>query len=232
MNQLGALARERGLLVLEDAAQAHGALYSGRRAGALGDAAAWSFYPGKNLGAFGDGGAITTNDLEIAETARAFRNYGSTTKYVHHVSGVNSRLDPLQAAFLRVKLARLDSWNERRRAIADIYTAALSAVGDVTLPAVGPGAVSSWHLFAIQHPERDRLQRFLSERDIATMIHYPCPPHLSGAFADLGFSRGSFPVTEAIAGSVLSLPIGPHLSQAQAAFVAETLASFGNRSSA
>jgi dTDP-4-amino-4,6-dideoxygalactose transaminase len=223
MNRLLALARERGIVVIEDAAQAHGARYCGRRAGALGDAAAWSFYPGKNLGAFGDGGAITTNDEAIAREARSIRSYGGIVKYVHKEFGVNSRLDPLQAAFLRVKLARLDEWNERRRAVAGLYADRLRGVPGLTLPFVPSALEAAWHLFVVEHTERDALMSALGDRGISTLIHYPIPPHLSGACEPLGWTAGSFPVAERLAETVLSLPIGPHLTSLQAVSVAEAL---------
>lgn len=220
---LRSVARQRGVRLLEDAAQAHGSRYYGVPVGSMADAAAWSFYPGKNLGAFGDGGAITTNDAEFAASARSFRNYGSSAKYVHDVPGLNSRLDPIQAAFLRVKLTELDRWNARRRTIAEIYLSALEGVPGVVLPSPARHAESSWHLFVIQHSHRDELQSLLADQGIATMIHYPIPPHLSGAFSDLDLPPGAFPVAEELASSVLSLPIGPHLSEDQAMFVANTI---------
>ncbi len=171
-----AIARQHGLRVLEDAAQAHGARYKGRRIGGHGDAVAWSFYPGKNLGALGDGGAVTTNDPEIADRLRVLRNYGSRVKYVNEVQGVNSRLDPLQAAILHVKLRHLDDWNARRAAIAAHYREGLAATG-LILPHVPAWAEPVWHLFIVRHPQRDALQRHLHEAGIGTLIHYPIPPH-------------------------------------------------------
>lgn len=204
------LAQQHGLFVLEDAAQAQGALYQGRRTGALGHAAAWSFYPGKNLGALGDAGAVTTDDDDLARRLRVLRNYGSSAKYVHDVPGVNSRLDELQAALLRVKLRHLDAWNAARQATAERYSAALREVG---LPAVLPGAEPVWHLYVIQHDQRDALQTWLTEQGVHTLIHYPTPPHLQQAYADQGWREGSFPVSEALHRRVLSLPIGPHLTE-------------------
>jgi len=205
------IARRHGLRVLEDAAQAHGARYKGKRIGAHGDAVAWSFYPGKNLGAFGDGGAVTTNDRHLAEKLRALRNYGSRVKYVNEVKGVNSRLDPLQAAVLRVKLKYLDEWNERRKRVASLYLERLAGK-KLILPVVGEGAVPAWHLFVVRSPERDDLQKRLTEAGIDTLIHYPIPPHLQGAYSEIGHGEGSFPLAEIISREVLSLPIGPHLS--------------------
>jgi dTDP-4-amino-4,6-dideoxygalactose transaminase len=222
MNPIRAIARQHGLKVLEDAAQAHGARYQGRRIGAHGDAVAWSFYPGKNLGALGDGGAVTTNDATIAERIRVLRNYGSREKYVNEVRGFNSRLDPIQAAVLRVKLKALDAWNARREAIFQRYHAALSYTG-ITLPVVPDWATPAWHLFVVQHVARDRLQSSLNAAGIGTLIHYPIPPHLQGAYADQHFVRGQFPIAESIAGKCLSLPIGPHLGLDDADSVAHAV---------
>ena len=222
LNPILRLALERKLLVIEDAAQAHGAGYAGRRIGSHGDLVCWSFYPGKNLGALGDGGAVTTNDAELAKRIRALANYGSTTKYVSPVRGVNSRLDPIQAAILRVKLKRLDDWNNRRRELAGYYLEALEDRG-IGLPAVISQAEPVWHLFVIQHPQRDELQRKLASAGIETLIHYPIPPHLQGAYADSGYPAGSLPIAEKLASTVLSLPIGPHLSTQDAQQVVEAV---------
>jgi dTDP-4-amino-4,6-dideoxygalactose transaminase len=211
MEEIRAIAARRGLLVLEDAAQAHGASYGRVRAGALGDAAAWSFYPGKNLGAMGDGGAVTTDDDSVADRLRALRNYGSRVKYVHEVAGYNSRLDDLQAAILRVKLRHLDAWNARRRDVAERYRASLSDCG-VVLPEVAADVEPSWHLFVIRTADREELQREMREDGIESLIHYPIPPHRQGAYRSLGHSEGDFPLAERLAREVLSLPIGPHLS--------------------
>ncbi len=207
------IARRHGLKVIEDAAQAHGARYKGKRIGAHGDAVAWSFYPGKNLGALGDGGAVTTNDPELAERLRVLRNYGSRVKYVHEVPGYNSRLDPLQAALLAVKLRHLDAWNDRRRAIAATYLDGLADTG-LTLPHVPTWADPVWHLFVVRHPERDALQRSLSAAGIGTLIHYPIPPHKQDAYAEAGHAADTFPLAARIADEVLSLPMGPQLSAA------------------
>jgi len=210
MEPILAIARKHGLRVLEDGAQAHGARYKGKRLGAHGDVVAWSFYPGKNLGAIGDGGAITTNDPDIAERINVLRNYGSRVKYVNDVRGFNSRLAPLQAAALRAKLKVLDSWNARRMEIAASYTKELADTS-LTLPVVPEWAEPVWHLYVIQHPERDTLQQRLNQAGIGTLIHYPIPPHLQTAYAELGFSKGDFPIAETIHQNVLSLPIGPQL---------------------
>jgi len=208
------LARGYGLRVLEDAAQAHGARYRGKRIGGHGDVVAWSFYPGKNLGALGDAGAVTTNDPEIADRIRVLRNYGSRVKYVNEVQGYNSRLDPVQAAALRVKLKVLDAWNARRAKIAARYTAALADT-DLVLPSVAAAADSVWHLYVVQHPQRDLLQRTLTEAGIGTLIHYPIPPHLQQAYAGAGFAAGQFPLAERMANHLLSLPMSPQLEDAE-----------------
>jgi dTDP-4-amino-4,6-dideoxygalactose transaminase len=205
-----AVARRHGLRVLEDAAQAHGARYKGRRIGGHGDAVAWSFYPGKCLGALGDAGAVTTNNPEIADRIRVLRNYGSRVRYVNEVKGYNSRLDPVQAVVLRVKLRHLDEWNARRTAIAARYTAGLAGAG-LVLPEVPTWAEPVWHLYVVQCADRDRLQKTLQEAGIGTLIHYPIPPHLQKAYQDLGYAAGRFPIAESMADRVLSLPMGPQL---------------------
>lgn len=208
-----AIARKHGLRVLEDGAQAHGARYKGKRIGAHGDVVAWSFYPGKNLGAIGDGGAITTDDAEIADRIRVLRNYGSRVKYVNEVQGYNSRLDPLQAAILRVKLRHLDAWNGRRAAIAARYMQELDT-SKLTVPFVPEWAEPAWHLFAVQVPQREARQEALAAAGIQTLIHYPIPPHLQQAYAGGKWKQGDFPIAEKMAREVLSLPIGPQLGSA------------------
>jgi dTDP-4-amino-4,6-dideoxygalactose transaminase len=205
------LAHRHGLKVIEDAAQAHGARYRGQRAGGLGDAAGFSFYPGKNLGALGDGGAVVTNDDELAAQIRLLRNYGSQVKYYNEVKGCNARLDALQAAFLRVKLTRLDEWNRRRQTAADRYLQAFAQIPHLVLPEVPTQAEPVWHLFVVRHFQRDELKRHLTQAGIETIIHYPIPPHLSRAYADSGAKLGAYPLTEQLASTVLSLPMGPHL---------------------
>lgn len=209
--KLRELAARHGLMLIEDAAQAQGATDGGLRTGALGDAAGFSFYPGKNLGAFGDAGAVVTNDADLADRMRMLSNYGSRVKYDHELAGGNSRLDPLQAAFLRVKLKHLDDWNARRRAIAEVYTQRLAGNGDLTLPTVAAGTGPVWHLYVVRHPARETLQKALAARGVPTALHYPIANHHSGAFK-AEFGQASFPVTEAICQTCLSLPIGPHLS--------------------
>lgn len=223
MDPIMKIAGEHGLKVIEDAAQAQGACYRGSRAGSLGDAAGHSFYPGKNLGAFGDGGAVTTNDAELADRVRTLRNYGSRQKYLNDCKGFNSRLDELQAAFLRVKLTRLDEWNGRRKDLAGFYLDSLAGIPDLTLPFVPDWADPVWHLFVVRHPRRDLLAQRLAEAGIGTLIHYPVPPHLSGAYADTRDAYGKLPVAENLAATVLSLPMGPHLTRHDAEQVAGVL---------
>lgn len=210
MDAVREVADRHGLLLVEDAAQAHGAECRGRRAGGLGDAAGFSFYPGKNLGAAGDAGAVTTSDDRLAERIRTLRNYGSSTKYVHEMQGFNSRLDELQAALLRVKLRHLDAWNARRARVAAAYLEGLAGSG-VVLPHVPEWCTPSWHLFVVRSEDRDGLQRRLAARGIDTLVHYPIPSHLQAAYADLGHGEGAFPLSERLAREVLSLPMGPHL---------------------
>lgn len=207
---LASIARQHGLKLIEDAAQAHGARYRGKRVGAHGDAVCWSFYPSKNLGAVGDAGAITTDDAELAARVRVLANYGSATRYVNEVRGVNSRLDAIQAAILGVKLQYLDAWNARRARIAALYLQELASCG-LAMPSVPSWAEPSWHIFAVQTPRRDELRSALAGQGIATQVHYPVPPHLQTAYADLALPKGSFPIAERLANETLSLPIGPHL---------------------
>jgi dTDP-4-amino-4,6-dideoxygalactose transaminase len=222
-----AIARDHSLRVLEDGAQAHGARYKGKRIGAHGDVVAWSFYPGKNLGALGDGGALTTNDPTIADRIRVLRNYGSRVKYVNEVRGFNSRLDPLQAAVLRVKLRVLDDWNARRKRIASIYLQTLDS-DSMIMPFIPDYADPVWHLFVVRHAKREALQQQLGKAGISTMIHYPIPPHRQKAYADLGLKPGALPIAEAMASEVLSLPIGPHLSSDRASDVCAAIKNPGN----
>ncbi|HEX8101728.1 MAG TPA: DegT/DnrJ/EryC1/StrS family aminotransferase [Solirubrobacteraceae bacterium] len=208
---LAELCAARGIPLVEDAAQAHGARQvDGVRAGALATAAAFSFYPTKNLGAHGDGGAVTTSDPALAERVRRLRNYGSREKYVHEELGVNSRLDPIQAAFLRVKLPQLERANARRRALVARYRAWLNGVPGVVLPAPA-GCDHVWHVFAILVEDRERVQAALTAAGIGTLVHYPIPPHRSQAYAGLGHGPGSFPVTERLSAHALSLPLFPQL---------------------
>ena len=211
MDAIAAIANRCGLKVLEDVAQAHGARARGRRVGSLGDAGAHSFFPTKNLAALGDGGAVTTDDGRLAERLRALRNYGSRQKYVNLVRGFNSRLDELQAAFLRAKLPRLDAWNERRRAIARLYDDRLAGIAGLGLPRAPQWAEPVWHLYVVRTARRAELMKSLDAAGIGALIHYPIPPHLQAAYADHGFARGTSPIAERLAETVLSLPIGPHM---------------------
>ena len=212
------IAAKRGIKVIEDAAQAHGARYRGKRAGALAAAAGFSFYPGKNLGALGDAGAVTTDDAALADRIRVLRNYGSRQKYRNETKGYNSRLDELQAAILREKLRLLDQWNERRRSIARRYLEGLAGL-PLALPHVPPSCESIWHVFVVRSAQRERLASRLEAAGIGTLIHYPIPPHLQPAYVELGLGAGSFPISEAIHREVLSLPMWPQMSDAQADFV-------------
>lgn len=222
MDPILEIARRNSLLVFEDSAQAHGALYKGRRAGSLGDAAGFSFYPGKNLGALGDGGAVTTNDGTLAEKIRALRNYGSQVKYVNKYKGFNSRLDELHAAFLRVKLRYLDEWNTQRSRVAACYNKALTETR-LTLPHVPDWADPVWHLYVIQCDNRNDLQQRLTRAGIGTLIHYPIPPHLQQAYQELGYTEGSLPISEMLAKKVISLPMGPHMQEEHISAVIEVL---------
>ena len=220
-----ALAARHGLFVLEDAAQGHGAESRGRRTGGLAHATAFSFYPTKNLGAVGDAGAVTTGDAALAQKVRLLRNYGSRRKYVHEVAGVNSRLDELQAAFLRVRLERLDASNDARRERASRYGEGLRAASDVRLPVEAHWARHVYHLYVVRTPERAALQKRLAEQGVETLIHYPTACHLQPAFAHLGYRRGDFPVAEAMADEVLSLPLWPGMPLSD---VDAAAAAFGN----
>jgi dTDP-4-amino-4,6-dideoxygalactose transaminase len=211
MDPISEIAAKYQLQVIEDAAQAHGARYKGRRVGSLGHAAGFSFYPGKNLGAFGDGGAVTTNNPLISERVRQLSNYGSQVKYTHDVKGFNSRLDELQAAFLRVKLRYLDEWNSRRRKIADQYLQKLACLASLILPHALSWAEPVWHLYVVRTPERERLQKYLASCGIQTLIHYPVPPHWQCAYQDC--SNVLLPVSEKIHKEVLSLPISPVMNE-------------------
>jgi len=225
MDPINAIARKHNLKVIEDAAQAHGARYKGRLVGALGDAAGFSFYPGKNLGAIGDGGAVTTNDPELAEKIRVLGNYGSRIKYHNEVKGYNSRLDELQAAFLREKLKRLDGWNAQRKAAAAEYLLQLKD-SDLVLPFVPEWADPVWHLFVVRSRQRESLQAHLQKQGIGTMIHYPIPPHLQPAYSEFDYKQGDFPIAEAIHGEVLSLPMGPTLNAIQISQVSKATQEF------
>jgi dTDP-4-amino-4,6-dideoxygalactose transaminase len=229
MDLINSISKKYGLKVIEDAAQAHGARYKSRRVGSLGDAAGFSFYPGKNLGAFGDGGAVTTNDRQLADKIRLLRNYGSQIKYQNEVKGYNSRLDELQAAFLRVKLTRLDKWNERRKQLAKYYLSELSVIEDLIMPYVPEWADPVWHLFVIAHPQRDILKEYLKSIGINTLIHYPIPAHLSNAYradASANAQIDSYPITELVSRQILSLPIGSHLQKQEVTEIIKNIYKF------
>lgn len=220
MDPINEIAKKHGLVVIEDAAQAQGARYKGKRVGSLGHAAATSFYPGKNLGCLGDGGAVLTSDPAIANKVRQLRNYGSSIKYHHEVLGYNSRLDELQAAMLRVKLKRLDDWNESRRTIAQAYSERLSNI-DLILPEIPDFAEPVWHLYVVRTSQRDQKQAFLSSKGIGTIVHYPIPPHRQLCYADQKW--GDLPISEMLANEVLSLPVYPGMSEEAVDYVVHAL---------
>ncbi|MGD0784515.1 MAG: DegT/DnrJ/EryC1/StrS family aminotransferase [Sedimentisphaerales bacterium] len=224
MDPIISIASRYNLKVIEDAAQAHGAVYKNRKVGSLGDAAGFSFYPSKNLGALGDGGCVTTNDPELVERIRSLRNYGSTQKYYNIYKGFNTRLDEIQAAILKVKLDYLDKWNLERQKIASIYTEELKDTG-LVLPLVPDFAEPVWHLFVIRSLNRDRIQLELSNAGISTLIHYPIPPHLQKAYEDMKLTKGAFPITERIANEVLSLPLWIDLTKDELHYIIDTIRS-------
>jgi len=228
MPAIMAIAAKHNLKVIEDSAQAHGARCHGKLAGQLGHAAAFSFYPGKNLGALGDGGAVTTSDDALADSLRTYRNYGSKVKYYNDVAGFNSRLDEVQSAILDVKLKSLDADNAQRRAIAAVYDRELAGLAGLTLPVVPSWAEPVWHLYVVRHAQRDALAKALAEQGIGTIVHYPVPPHLQPAYAHMGYKQGDFPIAEAIHREVLSLPMGPTMTEAQAVEVAAAVRRFIN----
>jgi len=221
-----AIADRHDLVVLEDACQAHGAERDGIRAGTAGRAAAFSFYPAKNLGAIGDAGALVTDDAELARVARMLREHGEESKYSHRIEGYTSRLDTIQALVLLHKLRRLAGWNTERRELAAAYRERLDGVGDLRLPPVPAGSEPVWHLFVVRTAEPERLQRHLAERGIGTGRHYPKPVHFTGAYASLGYGAGSFPVSETLAGEILSLPFFPGMSEAQLDTVSAAIAGY------
>jgi len=225
MDPIMAIARKHGLRVIEDAAQGHGAYYRGRRVGSLGDAAGFSFYPGKNLGAYGDGGAVVTNDPDLADRLRLLRNLGQRVKYHHEIKGFNRRLDTLQAAVLRVKLPYLDGWNAARRQAAAAYARHLAGLPVVT-PACPADIEPVYHLYVLRTQQRDALQQQLKAANVATGLHYPTPIHLQSSYRELGHTQGDFPVTEQLAGEILSLPMYPELGEDAVAYVAETISQF------
>jgi dTDP-4-amino-4,6-dideoxygalactose transaminase len=223
MDEIMAIARTHDLVVVEDAAQAHGAAVGGRKIGSHGDAVAWSFYPTKNLGAFGDAGAVTTNRPDIAERLRLLRNYGSEAKNVHEIKGVNSRLDPVQAAILSVKLRHLDAWQERRQEIARRYAELFAGSNRVIAPSAGPGALHAWHLYVIRVDRRDEIIERLTASGVASMPHYPTPPFLQPAYAEMNADAARWPLSTSLAETVLSIPMGPHMKSGEVEQVAEAV---------
>jgi dTDP-4-amino-4,6-dideoxygalactose transaminase len=228
MDPIMAIARKYDLKVIEDAAQGHGGRYKGRIVGALGDAAAFSFYPGKNLGAYGDGGACVTNDPALVDRLRLLRNLGQRTKYNHEIKGYNRRLDTMQAAILRVKLAHLDHWNQERRRAAAEFSRLLHGQ-PVVAPSCPTDREAVYHLYVIQTDEREALQAHLTAAGIATGMHYPKPIHLQPAYQELGYQLGDFPVAEALANKILSLPIFPELTNDAVAYITEEISTFFGR---
>lgn len=224
MDEICAIAQRRGLYVIEDCAQAHGSSYKDRPVGSWGDMGTFSFYPGKNLGAYGDAGAFVTNNDDLAHLVSKYHDHGRTEKYVHDFIGINSRLDSIQAAILRVKLARLRDWTEDRRRVASQYDNLLSSNEAVQTPKEIPNGHHVYHLYVIQTDERDRLQDRLKERGVASGIHYPVPLHVQPAYAHLGYQKGQFPVAEALADRILSLPMYPELAEEQVEYVAQSMA--------
>ena len=225
MDAIRAVAAPRQLPVIEDAAQAHGATWRGKRAGSLGTAACFSFYPGKNLGAYGDAGAVTTDDPALAEQVRLLRNHGRRAKYEHEIKGYGERLDTLQAAILAAKLPYLNDWTAARQRLAARYDDLLADCA-VTTPALAPEATSAWHLYVIRTPRRDELLAYLNQHGVGAGVHYPIPLHLQPAYADLGYRPGALPVTEAVAATCLSLPLYPELTAAQQERVVELIREF------
>jgi dTDP-4-amino-4,6-dideoxygalactose transaminase len=225
MQFIRSIADRHGVRVVEDCAQSHGAASGGRKSGAWGDMAAFSFYPTKNLGALGDAGMIVTNDPKLGEQARLLREYGWRQRYVSEIPGLNSRLDELQAAILRVKLRYLDQWNEERRKKAKIYTEMLTPIG-VVCPSERSGGDHVYHLYVIRTKKRDRLQVFLEEKGIETLVHYPVPIHLQKAYEDLGYRKGDLPWTEQCCSEILSLPFFPEMKESEMRIVAQEIRSF------
>lgn len=223
MDEIMAIARSHGLAVVEDAAQAHGAAIGGTRIGANSDAVAWSFYPTKNLGAFGDAGAVTTNRPDVAEKLRLLRNYGSPSKNVHDIKGVNSRLDPIQAAILSVKLKRLDQWQDRRQQVARRYAELFDGSNRVMVPTVAPGTTHAWHLYVIRVEDRDAVIERLAACGVASMAHYPTPPFLQPAYAEMRAGAANWPLSTRLAETVLSIPMGPHMKPGEVEHVAASV---------
>ena len=225
MDSILSIAEKHKLHVIEDACQAHGAFYKNRRVGTFGVASAFSFYPGKNLGAYGDGGAVITNDVGITEKIKKLREYGQEEKYVHTEMGTNSRLDGLQAAILRVKLKYMDEWNDKRRSVAKCYHDSLNDF-QIKLPVIRPDRSHVFHLFVIETDNREELLEFLKQKEIFCGIHYPIPLHFQGAYRELGYKAGDFPVAERSASRILSLPIYPELKEEEINYIKDALNEF------
>ncbi len=225
MDPILRVAERHNAVVLEDAAQAHGAIYKGKRIGSIGKMAAFSFYPGKNLGAYGEGGAVTTSDEALDKRVRMLRDHGSEKKYYHDMLGYNARMEGIQGAVLGVKLKYLDQWNEARRRVAAWYDELLKDV-PVTTPSKDPDIAEVYHLYVIETDRRDALQAYLGKQGVPTLIHYPVPVHLQQGFDFLGYRKGEFPVTEKLAGEILSLPIFPEMTREQAEYVADKIKAF------
>lgn len=225
-DELVELAKEYDLYIVEDNAQSQGASYKGVKTGAWGHINSTSFYPMKNLGAYGDGGAITTNSLDLEQKIRSLRNYGSVQKYVNEEIGYNSRLDELQAAFLKIKLEKLDAWNADRRRIAEIYSNELANTGDIVCPGTYKEAEHVFHVYVVRTNKRDELQSYLASKNIGTLIHYPIPPYLQKAYKDLGYQKGDFPIAELFANTMLSLPIFPGMKNEEIEYVVNTIKEF------
>jgi dTDP-4-amino-4,6-dideoxygalactose transaminase len=226
MNPILEIARKKNLVVIEDACQAHGALYKGKKAGSLGVAGCFSFYPGKNLGAYGEGGAVVTQDEDIANKIRMIRDHGQAKKYFHDMEGYNGRLDAIQAGVLRIKLRRLETWNQARRQNARYYDELLSKIPGVTIPGKANGVVPVYHLYVILVNDREAIQKYLNGKGVGTGLHYPVPLHLQKAYANQGYREGDFPVTESVASRLLSLPMFPELSKEQIEYVADCIQQF------
>ncbi|HSV43303.1 MAG TPA: DegT/DnrJ/EryC1/StrS family aminotransferase, partial [Candidatus Bathyarchaeia archaeon] len=223
MDEINAIAKKHGVKVVEDAAQAHGSFYKKKRAGSLGDVACFSFYPTKNLGAFGDAGMAVTSDEHVYQGLLMLRDYGRLGRYEHKIRGYNSRLDTLQAVGLLAKLKQLDQWNKMRQQVASWYAEELRGVNEVALPVVKPDRTHVYHLFVVRVPNRDRVLERLKEKEVGSLIHYPIPVHLQEAYRDLGYRKGDFPVAEKISGEIISLPMFPHMTREQVAYVSACL---------
>lgn len=228
MNKILEIAKKYNLKVIEDACQAHGALYNGKKVGSFGDLACFSFYPTKNLGAYGDAGIITTNNKELANKLKMLRNYGQTKKYYYEIRGINTRLDEIQAAILNVKLKYLDKWNEKRIKNANLYTSLLKNIPEISLP-ISQDSKHVFYSYIIRTENRDQLQKYLEENGILTLIHFPIPLHLQKVHKNLGYKLNDFPITEKYANEILSLPMFPELTKSEIKYIAEKIKEFINK---